>query len=89
MVDPLLGRSILCFEGGVEGDVFRCCFGPNDFFRKQIEAQKNKEEVKHEIAQGSEEQVKRKTHSRMVHLFGVLSSLGCFPLSMALGFSLL
>jgi hypothetical protein len=90
MVGPLLGRSILCFEGGVGGDVFRRCFGPNDFFRKQIEAKlKNKEEVKHEIAQGSEEQVKRKTHSRMVRLFGVLSSLGCLPLSMALGFSLL
>jgi hypothetical protein len=90
MVDPLLGRGILCFEGGVGGDVFRRCFGPNDFFRKQVEAKrKNKEEVKHEITQGSEEQVKRKTHSRMVRFFGVLSSLGCLPLSMALGFSLL
>jgi hypothetical protein len=61
MIDPLLGHSILCFEGGVGGDVFRCCFGPNDFFKKQIEAKrKNKEEVKHGITQGSEEQVKRK-----------------------------
>jgi hypothetical protein len=40
MVDPLLGRGILCFEGGVRGDVFRRCFGPNDFFRKQIEAKR-------------------------------------------------
>jgi hypothetical protein len=38
MVDPLLGRGILCFEGGVRGDVFRRCFGPNDFFREQIKA---------------------------------------------------
>jgi hypothetical protein len=90
MVDPLLGRGILCFEGGVRGDVFRCCFGTNDFFRRQIEAKrKNKEEVKHEITQGSEEQVKGKTHSRMVRFFGALSSLGCLPLSMAMGFSLI
>jgi hypothetical protein len=61
MVNPLLGCGILCFEGGVRGDVFRRCFGPNDFFRKQIEAKgKNREEVKHEITQGSEEQVKGK-----------------------------
>jgi hypothetical protein len=36
MVDPLLGRGILYFEGGVRGDVLRRCFGPNDFFREQI-----------------------------------------------------
>jgi hypothetical protein len=40
MVDPLLGRGILCFEGGVIGDVFRRCFGPNDFLRKQIKAKR-------------------------------------------------
>jgi hypothetical protein len=61
MVDPLLGHGILCFQGGVRGDVFRCCFGPNDFFRKQIKAKrKNKEEVKREITQESKEQVKGK-----------------------------
>jgi hypothetical protein len=43
MVDPLLGRGILCFEGGVRGDVFRRCFGPNDFFREQIEAKGEKQ----------------------------------------------
>jgi hypothetical protein len=42
MVDPLLGRGILCFEGGIGGDVLRRCFGPSDFFRKQIEAKKTK-----------------------------------------------
>jgi hypothetical protein len=60
MVDPLLGCGVLCFEGGVRGDVFRRCFGPNDFFRKQIEAKRKQEEVKHEITQGSEEKVKGK-----------------------------
>jgi hypothetical protein len=61
MIDPLLGHGILCFEGGVRGDVFRRCFGPNDFFRKQIEAKrKNKEEVKREITQESKKQVKGK-----------------------------
>jgi hypothetical protein len=40
MVDPLLGHGILCFEGRVRGDVFRRCFGPNDFFRKQIKAKR-------------------------------------------------
>jgi hypothetical protein len=73
MVDPLLGRGILCFEGGVRGDVFRRCFGPNDFFRKQIEAKrKNKEEVKHEITQGSEEQVKGKLTLNGAFLWGVV-----------------
>jgi hypothetical protein len=49
----------------------------------------NKEEVKHEIKHESKKRVEGKTHSRMVRFFGVLSSLGCLPLSMALGFSLL
>jgi hypothetical protein len=40
MVDPLLGRGVLCFEGGVRGDVFRRFFGPNDFLRKQIKAKR-------------------------------------------------
>jgi hypothetical protein len=40
MVDPLLGHGILCFEGGVRGDVLRHIFGPNDFFRKQIKAER-------------------------------------------------
>jgi hypothetical protein len=58
MVDPLLGNAILCLEGGVRGDVFRRCFGPNDFFRKQVKAErKNKEEVKREITQESKKQV--------------------------------
>jgi hypothetical protein len=49
MVDPLLGRGVLCFEGGVRGNIFRHFFGPNDFLRKQIKAEKSKEGVRHEI----------------------------------------
>jgi hypothetical protein len=40
----LFGRSILCFEGGVGGDVLRHVFGPDDFFRKQIKAGRRKVE---------------------------------------------
>jgi hypothetical protein len=61
MVDPLLGHGILWFEGRVRGDVFRRCFGPNDFFRKQIKAKrKNKEGVKREITQERKKQVEGK-----------------------------
>jgi hypothetical protein len=34
MVSPLLRRGLLCFEGGIGGDVLRHVFGPDDFFRK-------------------------------------------------------
>jgi hypothetical protein len=34
MVGPLFRRSLLCFEGGIGGDVLRHVFGPDDFFRK-------------------------------------------------------
>jgi hypothetical protein len=34
--DPLFRRGILCFKGGVRGDVLKCFFGPKDFSRKQI-----------------------------------------------------
>jgi hypothetical protein len=44
MVDPLLGRSILCFKGRIRGDVLRHVFGPNDFLRKQIKAKQEKTE---------------------------------------------
>jgi hypothetical protein len=57
MVDPLLGRGVFCFEGGVRGDVFRRFFGPNDFLRKQIKAKGNKEEVKYKITHESKKQV--------------------------------
>jgi hypothetical protein len=44
MVGPLFERGLLCFEGGIGGDVLRHVFGPDDFFRKQIKAERRKEE---------------------------------------------
>jgi hypothetical protein len=45
MVDPLFWRGVLCFKGGVRGDVLRRFFSPQDFFRKQIKAGKKQEGV--------------------------------------------
>jgi hypothetical protein len=42
MVGSLFRRGILCFEGGIRGDVLRHVFGPDDFFRKQIKAERGK-----------------------------------------------
>jgi hypothetical protein len=44
MVGPLFRSGILCFEGGIGGDVLGHIFGPNDFFREQIKAERGKEE---------------------------------------------
>jgi hypothetical protein len=50
MVGPLFRRGVLCFEGGIGGDVLRHIFGPDDFLREQIKAGRGKEEnMKHEI----------------------------------------
>jgi hypothetical protein len=50
MVGPLFRRGVLCFEGGIGGDVLRHIFGPDDFFKKQIKAERGKEEkVKRKI----------------------------------------
>jgi mannose/fructose-specific phosphotransferase system component IIA len=62
---------------------------PMIFSGSRSRLEENEKEVKHEITHESKKQVKRKTHSRTVRFFGALSSLGCLPLSMALGFSLL
>jgi hypothetical protein len=58
VVNSLLWCGVLCFEGGVRGDVFKSFFGPKDFFKKQIKAEENKEGVKHEITHESKKQVK-------------------------------
>jgi hypothetical protein len=42
MAGPLLGRGILCFEGRIRGDVLKHVFGPDDFLRKQIKAERGK-----------------------------------------------
>jgi hypothetical protein len=56
MIGPLFRRSILCFEGGIGGDVLRHIFGPDDFFREQIKAGRGKEgNMKHEIMRKNEE----------------------------------
>jgi hypothetical protein len=44
MAGSLLGRGILCFKRGIRGDVLGHVFGPNDFLRKQIEAERGKAE---------------------------------------------
>jgi hypothetical protein len=44
MAGPLFRRGILCFEGRFRGDVLRHVFGPNDFFKKQIKAERGKVE---------------------------------------------
>jgi hypothetical protein len=44
MVDSLLRRGILYFERGIRGDVLRHVFGPDDFLRKQIKAERGKAE---------------------------------------------
>jgi hypothetical protein len=44
MAGSLFRRGILCFGGRIRGDVHRHVFGPNDFFRKQIKAERGKVE---------------------------------------------
>jgi hypothetical protein len=56
MGGPLFGRGILCFKGGIGGDVLRHIFGPDDFFGEQIRARREQEEnMKHEIMRKNEE----------------------------------
>jgi hypothetical protein len=42
MAGSLLERGILCFEGRIRGDVLWHVFGPDDFLRKQIKAERGK-----------------------------------------------
>jgi hypothetical protein len=44
MAGSLFRRGVLCFEGGIRGDVLRHVFGPDEFFRKQIKAERRKVE---------------------------------------------
>jgi hypothetical protein len=56
MVGPLLRCGVLCFEGGIGGDVLRHIFGPDDFFGKQIKAERGQEEnMKRKIMRENEE----------------------------------
>jgi hypothetical protein len=45
MNGPLLRRGILCFRGGIGGDVLRNIFGPDDLFGKQIKAERGKKKT--------------------------------------------
>jgi hypothetical protein len=86
MAGPLFWCGVLCFEGGIRGDVLRHIFGPYDFFREQIKTERGKEgEVKRKIT-WEQEVNQGKTHLRIVCFFGGLLSWGCLPLSMAFGF---
>jgi hypothetical protein len=50
MAGPPFRSGVLCFEGGIGGDVLRHIFGPDDFFREQIKVERGKEgEVKRKI----------------------------------------
>jgi hypothetical protein len=44
MAGSLFRRGILCFERRIRGDVLKHIFGLDDFFRKQIKAERGKVE---------------------------------------------
>jgi hypothetical protein len=44
MAGSLLRRGILCFERRIRGDVLRHVLGPDEFFKKQIKAERGKVE---------------------------------------------
>jgi hypothetical protein len=46
MADPLLGRGILCLKRGIRGDILGHVFGPDEFLRKQIKAERGKAEMR-------------------------------------------
>jgi hypothetical protein len=75
MAGPLLRRGILCFEGGIGGDVLRHIFSPDDFFREQVKAERGKEE-KHEARDRmeNEEQIKKE-----LTFESYASSMRCSP----------
>jgi hypothetical protein len=74
MAGPLFRRGLLCFEGGIGGDVLRHIFGPDDFFREQIKAEIGKEEkIKRKIIWETRGK-SRETHFRIVRFFEALLS---------------
>jgi hypothetical protein len=87
MAGPLFRRGILCFEGGIGGDVLRHIFGPDDFFREQIKAERGREEeMKRKIIWKTRSRSREKLTFESCVSLGGLPSWGCLPLSMALGF---
>jgi hypothetical protein len=86
VVGSLFRRSLLCFEGGIRGDVLRHVFGPDDFFRKQIKAERRREEVKRKIiwetrSESRENSLSNRAYLRSAALLGLLAfvhGLGIF-----------
>jgi hypothetical protein len=70
VVDPLFLRGVLCFNGGVRGDLLGRFFGPKDFFRKQIKAGENEKGVKREITH--ESRLKQNSLSNGALLWGAV-----------------
>jgi hypothetical protein len=71
MAGPLFRRSILCFEGRIGGDVLRHIFGPDDFFGKQVKAEKGKEEeVKRQIMRETGSKSRENSPSNRAFLWG-------------------
>jgi hypothetical protein len=75
MVGPLFRRGIVCFEGGIGGDVLRNVFGPDDFFMEQIKAdrRRGREEVERKIIWETRSK-SRVTYLRIVRFFVALLS---------------
>jgi hypothetical protein len=89
MAGPLFRRGVLCFKGGIRGDVLRHVFGPDDFFRKQIKAERGREEeVKRRIiwktrSKSRENSPLNRAFLWRAALLGLLTfvhGLGVFPL---------
>jgi hypothetical protein len=87
MGGPLFRRGFLCFEGGIGGDVLRHIFGPDDFFREQIKAERGKEEnVKRKIIWRTRSGSKEKSSSNraflrraaLLRLLALVHGLGVF-----------
>jgi hypothetical protein len=75
MAGPLLRHGILCFEGGIGGDVLRNIFSPDDFFREQIKAERGKEEnMKHGIIWRTRNKIKKE-----LTFESYASSMSCPP----------
>jgi hypothetical protein len=86
MAGPLFRRGVLCFEGGIGGDVLRHIFGPNDFLREQIKAERGKEEeVKREIMWETGSKTRENSPSNRAFLWRA-ALLGLLALVHGLGF---
>jgi hypothetical protein len=89
MARPLFRRGFLCFKGGIGGDVLRHIFGPDDFFREQIKAERGKEEnMKRKIMWRTRNRPRENSPSNraflrraaLLRLLALVHGLGFFPL---------